>query len=60
MEATNAELYRLALTDAPYVIAAYGILWISFVAYVTMTLRRVMRLEKAVVVLEESLERREA
>lgn len=59
MEATNAELYRLALTDAPFVIAAYGILWASFVVYVTMTLRRVMRLEKAVVAVEESLERRE-
>lgn len=59
MEATNAELYRLALTDAPFVIAAYGILWASFVVYVTMTLRRIMRLEKAVVAVEESLERRE-
>lgn len=59
MEATNAELYRLALTDAPFVIAAYGILWASFVVYVTMTLRRVMRLEKTVAAVEESLERRE-
>jgi CcmD family protein len=58
MEATNAELYRLALTDAPFVIAAYGILWVALVGYVTLVLRRIMRLEKEVVVLEESLERR--
>jgi len=58
MEATNAELYRLALTDAPYVIAAYGVLWVALIGYVTLVLRRIMRLEKEVVVLEESLERR--
>lgn len=60
MEPTNAELYRLALTDAPFVIGAYGILWVSFVVYVTMVLRRIMRLEREVVVLEESLQRRDA
>ncbi len=58
MEATNAELYRLAIADAPYVIAAYGILWLAFVGYVTIVLRRIMRLEKQVVVLEDSVARR--
>lgn len=60
MEATNAELYRLALADAPYVIAAYGILWVAFVGYVTIVLRRIMRLEKQVEVLEDSVSRRSA
>ena len=59
MDATNTELYRLALHDVPYVIAAYGILWAALVGYVTIVLRRIMRLEKEVVVLEDSLERRE-
>lgn len=59
MEATNAELYRLALADAPFVIAAYGVLWAALIVYVTMVLRRIMHLEKQVVVLEESLERRD-
>ena len=58
MEATNAELYQLALTDAPYVIAAYGILWVALIGYVTMVFRRIMRLEKEVAVVEESLKRR--
>ena len=58
MEATNAELYRLALHDAPYVIAAYSILWVAFVGYVTIVLRRMMRLEKQVEVLEDSVARR--
>lgn len=55
---TNLELYRLALTDAPYVIAAYAILWAAFVVYLTMVLRRIMRLEKEVAVLESAVERR--
>lgn len=60
MEATNAELYRLALADAPFVIAAYGILWAAFVVYLTMVLRRIMRLEKEVSVLEGAVDRRSA
>lgn len=58
MEATNLELYRLAITDAPYVIAAYAILWVAFVAYVTIVLRRIIGLEKQVEILEESIARR--
>lgn len=58
MEATNAELYRLAIADVPYVIAAYGVLWVAFIGYVTIVLRRIMRLEKQVGVLEDAVERR--
>lgn len=58
MEATNAELYRLVIADAPYVIFAYGILWAAFIVYVTMVLRRIMKLEREVLILEESVERR--
>ena len=60
MEATNAELYQLVLSDAPYVIAAYGILWAALVVYLTMILRRMMRLEKEVDVLESAVARRSA
>lgn len=60
MEVTNAELYRLALADAPFVIAAYAVLWGAFVVYLSMVLRRIMRLEKEVGVLEDAVERRSA
>ncbi len=60
MDATNLELYRLALADAPFVIAAYAILWIAFVGYLTLVLRRIMRLEKEVGVLEDAVSRRTA
>jgi CcmD family protein len=55
---TNIELYRLVIADAPYVIAAYAVLWIALIVYITMVLRRLMRLEKEMVVLEESAARR--
>jgi CcmD family protein len=58
MEATNQELYRLALHDAPFVIAAYGVLWVAFVVYTTMILRRILRLEKEVEVIESAVQTR--
>jgi CcmD family protein len=58
MDATNAELYKLVLVDAPYAIAAYAVLWIALCVYITMVLRRLMRLEKEMVVLEETAARR--
>lgn len=58
VDATNLELYRLAIADAPYVIGAYAVLWVAFVGYVTIVLRRIMRLEKEVSVLEAAVEKR--
>ncbi len=60
MDPTNTELYKLVLHDAPYVIAGYGVLWAALVVYVGMVLRRIMRLEKEVLILGESVERRNA
>lgn len=60
MEATNAELYRLALHDAPFVIGAYAILWVAFVGYLSIVLRRIMRLEKEVAVIESAVAKRSA
>ena len=56
MDATNAELYKLVLTDAPYVIAAYGIIWFALCAYVTVLLRRLFKIEKEIVVLNDAIE----
>jgi CcmD family protein len=58
MDPTNKELYDLVLHDAPYVIAAYGILWAALIVYVSMILRRLMRLEKQIEAVESSVERR--
>ena len=58
MDATNAELYKLVLADAPFVIAAYAVLWIALCVYITLVLRRMLRLEKELIVLEETAARR--
>ncbi len=58
MDPTNAELYRLALYDAPYVIGAYAVLWVAFVGYLTMVLRRIMGLEREVEVIEDAVAKR--
>jgi CcmD family protein len=58
VDPTNRELYELVLKDAPFVIAAYGVLWVSLVAFVAMVLRRIMRLEKEIEVVQDSINRR--
>jgi hypothetical protein len=50
MDPTNAELYKLVMPDAPYVIAAL---------YVSLVLMRLTRLEKEMRVIEESCSRKE-
>lgn len=56
MDATNAELYKLVLTDAPYVIWSYGIIWFALCAYVTIILRRLFKIEKEINILTEAVE----
>jgi CcmD family protein len=60
MDPTNAELYKLVLPDFPYVVAAYAVLWVALIAYVSMVLSRLMKLEKEIHVVEESCARRDA
>lgn len=60
MDPTNAELYKLVLADAPYVIWAYGIIWLAMIGYVTFILRRVLRVEKEIDVLENVVEESKA
>lgn len=59
VDPTNLELYRLAIADAPFVIWAYAILWVAFVVYLTMVLRRLIGLEKEIQVLESAVSRRD-
>ena len=60
MDPTNSELYRLAIHDLPYLIAGYAVLWLALIGYVTIVLRRIMRLEKQAASIESSIERRSA
>jgi len=58
IEPTNMELYELVLHDAPYVIAAYGLLWLSLCGYVTFMLGRMLKMNKEVSLLEDALARK--
>jgi CcmD family protein len=58
MEATNLELYNLVLHDAPYVVGAYAIIWLALMAYVAVIIRRMLKLEREVEVLQDVVERK--
>lgn len=49
------EIYSLVLPQAPYVIAAYGILWVALIVYVGLIFRRLSGLEKQLTVVEETV-----
>jgi CcmD family protein len=54
----DAEVYKVALNGVPYVAAAYGLIWITLFVYVGLVLRRLLKVEKELAVVEESVERR--
>lgn len=60
MDPILKDIYSLVMPAAPYVIAAYGILWISLVVYVGLVWRRLAGLEREMRVLEEAVEARNA
>ncbi|MCE5203395.1 MAG: CcmD family protein [Coriobacteriales bacterium] len=53
------DIYSQVLPQAPYVIAAYALIWVSLLGFVGVVFSRLRRLEKELDVLEESLKRRE-
>ena len=55
VNATNSLLFQQAFKDAPYVIAAYAVLWLALAGYVTVTLRRLLKLDKEVKLLEDAV-----
>jgi CcmD family protein len=60
MDPTNAELYKLVLPDAPYVVAAYAVLWVALIGYVSLVLSRLMKLERQIAIVEEACARRDS
>jgi CcmD family protein len=52
------EIYTTVVPSLPYVIGAYGLIWVTLVVYVGLVMRRVARLEQQVAVVEESLGRK--
>jgi len=58
MDPVLQEIYVTVLNAAPYVIAAYALLWIGLGGYIFFVLRRLSGVEREIAVLEESLARR--
>jgi len=58
MDPVLVEIYRTVLGAAPYVLAAYFLLWLGLMAYIAFGLRKVTALERQIAVLEESISRR--
>jgi CcmD family protein len=58
MDPVLSTIYRTVITAVPYVLAAYGLLWVGLFGYITIVLVRLGRLEKQLDAVEASLARR--
>jgi CcmD family protein len=58
MDPVLAEIYKTVLGAAPYVLAAYVLLWVGMFGYVAFVMVRMGGLEKQIAVLEEAMSRR--
>ncbi len=58
MDPVLQEIYKTVLDAAPFVIAAYTLLWVGLFGFIFLVLRRVTRVEKELVVVEEAIARR--
>jgi CcmD family protein len=52
------EIYSLIWPSAPYIIAAYALIWVSLFVYVLLISNRLKGLERELGVVESSLKRR--
>ena len=60
MDPILTEIYRNVVGAIPYVLAAYGLLWLGLFGYITFVLLRLGGLEKQISLLESTMARRDA
>jgi CcmD family protein len=58
MDPVLQQIYQLVVPSMPYVLAAYGILWLGLMAYVAVVLSRLGKLEKQLALVEEACAKR--
>ncbi len=58
MDPVLAQIYQLVVPSMPYVLGAYGILWLGLMVYVGFALSRIGKLEKQLVLVEDTLAKR--
>ncbi len=50
-----ADIYSTVIPSAPYIIAAYALVWVALCVYMFIVHRRISHAEKEISVLEEAL-----
>ena len=55
-----ADMYATVIPSAPFIIAAYAIVWIVLLAYVVFVVRGLKKTEAQMRILEEAVARKEA
>lgn len=54
-----SDIYSTVLPSAPFIIAAYAIVWLALLVYVIFVVRGLKKTEAQMAVLEEALAKRE-
>lgn len=60
MNPVLAEIYSTIIPSAPYLIAAYALIWAALLIYVLIIMRGMKRAEKQMALLEETLSEQSA
>ncbi|MDR1088970.1 MAG: heme exporter protein CcmD [Coriobacteriales bacterium] len=55
MDPIQAEIYSTVLTAAPYVIAAYALMWLVLLVYILFVSRSLKKTEQQLAALEEAM-----
>ena len=55
-----ADIYSTVVPSAPFIIAAYALVWVALLVYVVVIVRGLKKTEAQIAVLEESLVRNSA
>jgi hypothetical protein len=58
MDPVLQQIYQLVVPSLPYVIGAYGVLWLGLMVYVGLALSRLGKLEKQLALVEDALAKR--
>jgi CcmD family protein len=58
MDPVLQQIYSLVMPQLPYVIGAYAVLWVGLMVYVSLVLSRLSKLERQLVLVEETVAKR--
>jgi CcmD family protein len=58
MDPVLQQIYSLVVPSLPYVIGAYAVLWAGLMVYVSVVLTRLGKLERQLVLVEETVAKR--